>query len=422
MSILLAICVVVFAVTGFVPTWLFMRIPVATAFRSVKESKRYWKLCLLFVQFVATAYLVALLITISRQYDTMISSHPGYAYENLVYCNTRGVDPQVRDRAMAELRRLPQVKMVSCSTELPFSYPSGNNINIPGDDRDLFNIADMYFVGDNYFDLMEIPVVEGHAFRPDEANGDKIMVSRKFVDLMEKTAGWTGSIIGKGVMVSEHSKGTKVFTVCGVFDDFRIGSLKGPDTRASIFFYATPDCYNPPVNILIKMNTMSSDNLAEVNRVLTETITGKVVEASVYKMDIVRQYQDDRDFRDAIMISGIVTLIIALIGLLGYTADETNRRGKEIAVRKINGATERDILRLISSDIVWMALPAILIGAGASWFASEKWLQQFSEKIPMNAGLFLTGSVVVLAVILLTVVYRTWMVANANPVLSLKSE
>ena len=139
-------------------------------------------------------------------------------------------------------------------------------------------------------------------------------------------------------------------------------------------------------------------------------------------MDIVRQYQDDRDFRDAIMISGIVTLIIALIGLLGYTADETNRRGKEIAVRKINGATERDILRLISSDIVWMALPAILIGAGASWFASEKWLQQFSEKIPMNAGLFLTGSVVVLAVILLTVVYRTWMVANANPVLSLKSE
>ena len=422
MSILLAICVVVFAVTGFVPTWLFMRIPVATAFRSVKESKRYWKLCLLFVQFVATAYLVALLITISRQYDTMISSHPGYAYENLVYCNTRGVDPQVRDRAMAELRRLPQVKMVSCSTELPFSYPSGNNINIPGDDRDLFNIADMYFVGDNYFDLMEIPVVEGHAFRPDEANGDKIMVSRKFVDLMEKTAGWTGSIIGKGVMVSEHSKGTKVFTVCGVFDDFRIGSLKGPDTRASIFFYATPDCYNPPVNILIKMNTMSSDNLAEVNRVLTETITGKVVEASVYKMDIVRQYQDDRDFRDAIMISGIVTLIIALIGLLGYTADETNRRGREIAIRKVNGATAVNILRMLSRDISYIALPALAIGVAIAYINASGWLEKFAERIHLNLFMFIGAAMFVYLIIIACVLLRAWEVANENPVESIKAD
>lgn len=422
MSILLAICVVVFAVTGFVPTWLFMRIPVASAFRSVKESKRYWKLCLLFVQFVATAYLVALLITISRQYDTMISSHPGYAYENLVYCNTRGVDPQVRDRAMAELRRLPQVQMVSCSTELPFSYPSGNNINIPGDDRDLFNIADMYFVGDNYFDLMEIPVVEGHAFRPDEANGDKIMVSRKFVDLMEKTAGWTGSIIGKGVMVSEHSNGTKVFTVCGVFDDFRIGSLKGPDERASIFFYATPDCYNPPVNILIKMNTMSSDNLAEVNRVLTETITGKVVEASVYKMDVVRQYQDDRDFRDAIMISGIVTLIIALIGLLGYTADETNRRGREIAIRKVNGATAVNILRMLSRDISYIALPALAIGVAIAYINASGWLEKFAERIHLSFFIFIGAALFVYVIIIACVLVRAWNVANENPVESIKAD
>lgn len=422
MSILLAICVVVFAVTGFVPTWLFMRIPVASAFRSVKESKRYWKLCLLFVQFVATAYLVALLITISRQYDTMISSHPGYAYENLVYCNTRGVDPQVRDRAMAELRRLPQVQMVSSSTELPFSYPSGNNINIPGDDRDLFNIADMYFVGDNYFDLMEIPVVEGHAFRPDEANGDKIMVSRKFVDLMEKTAGWTGSIIGKGVMVSEHSNGTKVFTICGVFDDFRIGSLKGPDTRASIFFYATPDCYNPPVNILIKMNTMSSDNLAEVNRVLTETITGKVVEASVYKMDVVRQYQDDRDFRDAIMISGIVTLIIALIGLLGYTADETNRRGREIAIRKVNGATAVNILRMLSRDISYIALPALAIGVAIAYINASGWLEKFAERIHLSFFIFIGAALFVYVIIIACVLVRAWNVANENPVESIKAD
>lgn len=421
-SVLLGICVVVFAVTGFVPTWLFMRIPVASAFRGAKESKRYWKLCLLFVQFVATAYLVALLITISRQYDKMITSDPGYAYENLVYCDTRGADQQVRERAMAELSRLPQVQMVSCSTELPFSYPSGNNVNIPGDDRDLFNIADMYFVGDRYFDLMEIPVVEGSAFRPGEANADKIMVSRKFVGLMEKTAGWTGSIIGKGVMVTEHSRGTKVFTVCGVFDDFRIGSLKGPDTRASVFFYATPDCYNPPVNILIKMNTMSPDNLAEVNRVLAETVTGKVAEASVYKMDIVRQYRDDRDFRDAILISGIVTLVIALVGLLGYTADETNRRGREIAIRKVNGATAAGILRMLSRDISYIALPALAIGAAIAYINAEGWLEKFAERIHLGLFAFIGAALSVYLIIIACVLVRAWNVANENPVESIKAD
>ena len=239
---------------------------------------------------------------------------------------------------------------------------------------------------------------------------------------MEKTAGWTGSIIGKGVMVSEHSKGTKVFTVCGVFDDFRIGSLKGPDTRASIFFYATPDCYNPPVNILIKMNTMSSDNLAEVNRVLTETITGKVVEASVYKMDIVRQYQDDRDFRDAIMISGIVTLIIALIGLLGYTADETNRRGREIAIRKVNGATAVNILRMLSRDISYIALPALAIGVAVAYINASGWLEKFAERIHLSFFIFIGAALFVYAVIISCVLIRAWNVANENPVESIKAD
>ena len=187
--------------------------------------------------------------------------------------------------------------------------------------------------------------------------------------------------------------------------------------RQAIFFSKRAE-----QTLVVKFRERNAENLAHINNVIKEFLPDREINLIDYRFSLTKLYDTSRIFRDSVMAGGIITLIIALIGLIGYINDETNRRGKEIAVRKINGATERDILRLISSDIVWMALPAILIGAGASWFASEKWLQQFSEKIPMNAGLFLTGSVVVLAVILLTVVYRTWMVANANPVLSLKSE
>ncbi len=421
-TLVAGICLVVFGVTCLVPTWLFLRIPVASAFRSVKESKRYWKLCLLFVQFVATAYLVALLITISRQYDKMITSDPGYAYENLIYCNTTGVGAQERERAIDELRRLPQVDQVGCSTELPFYYASGNNVSLPGEDRELFNIADMYFVSDNYFKIMEIPVVEGKAFQPGEANDDKVMVSRKFVDLMEKTAGWTGSPLDKGVMITEHSNGTKVFTISGVYEDFRIGSLKGPDTRASVLFYNTPDSYNPAKIILIKMHTMSSENLAQINEILAGAMPDKVVEASVYKMDILNQYQDDRDFRDSIMISGLVTLIIALIGLLGYTADETNRRGREIAIRKVNGATAIDILRMISKDISYIAIPALAIGAAIAYVSASGWLEKFAERIHLSAFIFIGAALFVYVIIIGCVLFRAWRTADENPVESLKAD
>lgn len=423
LTVLLAVCALVFGVTCLVPTWLFLRIPVASAFRNAKESKRYWKLCLLFVQFIATAYLVALLFTISRQYDKMITSNPGYAYENLIYCNTRGVDDQQRERAIDELRRLPEVDLVSASYELPFSYPSGNNVSLPGDNRDLFNIADMYCVGDHYFDLMEIPVIEGQAFTEGEGNSNLVMVSRKFVDLMEKTAGWTGSIIGKGVMISEHHQGNDVYTICGVYEDFRIGSIKGPDTRASVIFYdSKPRNLVPPENILIKMHEMTPGNIAKVNDILTEAMPDKVVEASVYKMSLTQQYQDDREFRDSIFISGIVALIIALVGLLGYTADETNRRGREIAIRKVNGATAFNILRMISRDISYIAIPALAIGVAIAYISASGWLEKFSERIQLNLFMFIGAALFVYIIIIGCVLFRAWKTADANPVESLKAE
>lgn len=103
--VLAGICVVIFFITALIPTYIFLRIPVAAAFRNFKESRRYWKLCLLFIQFVATAYLVALLSVINKQYDYMVNVSPGYAYDKLVYCDTQGgegIGSQYGDRRTAQ--------------------------------------------------------------------------------------------------------------------------------------------------------------------------------------------------------------------------------------------------------------------------------------------------------------------------------
>lgn len=415
--ILIGVCIVIFFITGLIPTYMFLRIPVAAAFRNFKESRRYWKLCLLFIQFLATAYLVALLSVINKQYDYMVNVDPGYAYEKLAYCSTQGVEESVRNTAIEELRKIPEVDKVSACYDLPISGMSGNNVSLPGDDRELFNIADMYWVKDDFFSLMEIPVIEGEVFRSDGSASNKVMVSRSFVEKMEQVAGWTGSAIGKNVIITEHSQNGEPFTICGVYEDVCIGSTGNPDTRPTALFY---DRYAPM--ILIKFHEMSPENIKKAQKVLEDVMPDRNVTVTAYYMDMIDLYKDSRTFRDSVMIGGIVTLIIALIGLLGYTRDETNRRGREIAIRKVNGATAWSILKMISKDISYIAIPAIVIGMTVAYYSGTGWLEKFTEKAPIGFFIFLAGAMMVYVLIIACVLYRAWAVSNSNPVDSLKSE
>uniref|UniRef100_UPI004025AEF0 ABC transporter permease n=1 Tax=Parabacteroides merdae TaxID=46503 RepID=UPI004025AEF0 len=415
--ILIGVCIVIFFITGLIPTYMFLRIPVAAAFRNFKESRRYWKLCLLFIQFWATAYLVALLSVINKQYDYMVNVDPGYAYEKLAYCSTQGVEESVRNTAIEELRKIPEVDKVSACYDLPISGMSGNNVSLPGDDRELFNIADMYWVKDDFFSLMEIPVIEGEVFRSDGSASNKVMVSRSFVEKMEQVAGWTGSAIGKNIIITEHSQNGEPFTICGVYEDVCIGSTGNPDTRPTALFY---DRYAPM--ILIKFHEMSPENIKKAQKVLEDVMPDRNVTVTAYYMDMIDLYKDSRTFRDSVMIGGIVTLIIALIGLLGYTSDETNRRGREIAIRKVNGATAWSILKMISKDISYIAIPAIVIGMTVAYYSGTGWLEKFTEKAPIGFFIFLAGAMMVYVLIIACVLYRAWAVSNSNPVDSLKSE
>ena len=415
--ILIGVCIVIFFITGLIPTYMFLRIPVAAAFRNFKESRRYWKLCLLFIQFLATAYLVALLSVINKQYDYMVNVDPGYAYEKLAYCSTQGVEESVRNTAIEELRKIPEVDKVSACYDLPISGMSGNNVSLPGDDRELFNIADMYWVKDDFFSLMEIPVIEGEVFRSDGSASNKVMVSRSFVEKMEQVAGWTGSAIGKNIIITEHSQNGEPFTICGVYEGVCIGSTGNPDTRPTALFY---DRYAPM--ILIKFHEMSPENIKKAQKVLEDVMPDRNVTVTAYYMDMIDLYKDSRTFRDSVMIGGIVTLIIALIGLLGYTSDETNRRGREIAIRKVNGATAWSILKMISKDISYIAIPAIVIGMTVAYYSGTGWLEKFTEKAPIGFFIFLAGAMMVYVLIIACVLYRAWAVSNSNPVDSLKSE
>lgn len=133
-------------------------------------------------------------------------------------------------------------------------------------------------------------------------------------------------------------------------------------------------------------------------------------------------YAGTLNFRNAVTVGGIVTLLIVFIGLVGYTSDEVNRRRKEIAVRKINGAVMRDIARLMNTDVVRIALPSVAAGAVAAFFTGAGWLEQFAIKTPMGWYMFVGGALTVLVLSIAVASYNVLRIAGENPVKSLRSE
>jgi len=99
-----------------------------------------------------------------------------------------------------------------------------------------------------------------------------------------------------------------------------------------------------------------------------------------------------------------------------------NRRRKETAIRKVNGATLTDILRMFMKDINRIALPALIIGGGVSAYVAANWQSQFSEKAALSPLLFVLCALGVLLIILSAVALNCYRTANENPALSIKSD
>ena len=413
--LIVSTCLVVLLITGLVPSWIYTHIPLAAAFKNYNHSHRIWKLLLLGLQFASATFLIILLIVVGRQYRMMVNDDPGYDYSTLGSLLVDGVSIEQRQLAMDELRKLSSVKGVTMSYANLTQHQSGDNILLPGDDREYMNIADLYYVGDGYFDVMEIPLVSGRTFTEQTDTLREVMVSRKFEERMKELAGWDQAL-GKQIICTSFQG---PYTIVGVFEDTRIGSITNPDTRPSLCYYSRkPDQMH---YILIRFQSM--DGLEAANKLVKELVTDNPdISIVPYNQMVTELYTDAHRFRTTVMIGGLVALIIALIGLIGYLAGEIARRQKEIAIRKVNGARIADVLKLFHTDILRVALPAVMIGAIGAWYVARLWLEQFSEKTTLSPIILVGGALAVIIVILSVVCLGCYRVASSNPVNYLKTE
>lgn len=418
--ILILICLLIIFVGGFVPGYIYNKVPVTAAFRGVHEARRRWKLIMLSVEFLVVTVMLSLLAVVQQQYREVTHEDMGYDYSRLAVVTLDKAPVNQIQQAVTSLRSLPFIEQVTTAYTLPIGWHSGNNIYLPGDDTEYFNIADQYSVGDGYLKLMGIKVVEGRNFtEPADSDLSEVMVSESFVKRFHTTTHKQGSVVGQHICVSEHTDSLHpFFTICGVYKDVSLGSSLERELRPSVLFHDN----NNAQYILAKFTDLTPDNLDRARQQLKQLLSDRDVKVMPYSDLVVNQYQSTDGFRMGTLVTGITALVIALMGLIGYTTDEVNRRRKEIAIRKVNGATARDIFHMLVTDVLRLSVPAVIVGLILSWVIAGKWLQLFADRITLSPLLFLAVGLVVLAIVVTIMLLSARKVVNSNPVLFLKDE
>lgn len=422
----LGMCVILLVITGVIPAWMYCRTPVAEAFRPSVGGRRRWKLALLAVQFFASGVLVCLLVLVMRQYRLMDNGDMGYEYDDVALLSVPSLPQETRATIVSELRKLGDVRNVASAYHNFVEGASGNNVWMEGDPREdnQVNVADMYSANAELFDVLGMEFVQGEPFRETtDSTSHQVVVEERFIKLLKDYFDVTDdNIVGKRFNITEHIsiEGSNEFTICGVIRNIRRGGYDNDraDTRAGVIF---PTPYIGRY-IYVRFNKLTPEAVSAAQAVIKRVSGDENLFLMPFKAQVESLNASVRNFGTAVTIALLAILLITAIGLTGYTADEVQRRAKEIAIRKVTGTPASGIVRLFCTDILKVALPSLLAGGAVAMIIGGRWLSQFTDRVSLSP-LSMAGCIALILVLLVAVVaFCSLSVARSNPVNHLRNE
>lgn len=366
---------------------------------------------LVVLQFSISQLLIIGTLVIARQIDFSEHSDLGFKKEGIVTVPLP-VNDVVRMKTLRN--RFLQIGGVRMAT-LCFQPPaagSNNSSDFQYDNRpkvELWSI-NQKMADDQYIPAFGLQLIAGRNLFPSDTAREYV-VNETVVRKLHLSD--PNDIIGKRVKVDERQA-----PVVGVVKDFFNYSFRGEIVPLVIMSQA--DGYRNCA-LSIDMDHVGAI-LARVAKIWNETYPEYVYSHQFLDERIARFYElDDIMLRLIETFSGIA-IFIGCLGLYGLVSFMAVRKTREIGIRKALGAGQRQILWLFGKEFVRLLGVAFLVAAPIAWYVMHRYLQEFKYRIPIGWQVFVPAAAGTFAVAVLTVSYRSWRAASANPVESLKTE
>jgi hypothetical protein len=357
------------------------------------------------LQFALSTFLIVATITIHSQFNYLTQRPLGYNDKNLLTFRTGELQSDRLNSFRTELLKLPQVEKVT-ARQGGFWFTVAR---VDGKEMDF----GLEVVDDNYLQTLEIPLVKGRGFSPDFPgdSATSIMVNESFV----KKAGWSDPI-GKEV---DFFYFERKYRVIGVVKDYHYESLLG-EIKPQLMI-KDPKYRYGLVGVRIREGK-AKEALPAIEGLFKQLFPLVPWQYEFKEEQNRRQYESEQRWRQIIAFGAALTILISCIGLFGLATLTAEKRKKEIGIRKVLGASVSSVANRLSVDFLKLVFISALIALPASWWASNKWLENYPFRIEVSAWIMLGALLAVVLVALCTVSYQAIRAAMANPVASLRSE
>lgn len=366
-------------------------------------------------QFAISIFMLATTVVIYQQVRFMQSQDLGINVEQ-VLAITNGT--QLGDKYevfKSQLKQIPGVEEVGKMNQVPFGFVSNWNYTIPADNKREISPTNV-FVVPGVETVLGIEMLSGRFFEEGRTTDTLAVVIN--ASLAEEI-GYNpiGTILSRGDGLD--------FTVIGVMKDFNYRSLKRK-IQPVIYRYGHKNSevgmYHQQHIVAKVSSTDILKTISSIEELWNQFVPEYPFDAGFLDDAFQRQYEGERKFGQVFTTFSLLAIFIAFLGLFALTTFVLQKRYKEIAVRKVLGASIPSLLQMMIKDFSRLVLIGGVVGVAAAFYWLQGWLEDYSYRIELTWYLFLFPVVLVLLLTWIVVSMKSYKAATANPSNALKEE
>ena len=392
----------------------FRPVIVLKGFKSY-EKKSIFRSSLIVIQFSLALSMIICTLVVLQQLNYVKNKDVGFTKDHIVLVDMNEESNENYGEIKQALLKESNILGVTASNQR-----LGNNLHQWGfkirRDTGVVSItpSNMY-VDYDYLNLHDIELVEGRTFSKEYATDDGLafIVNEAFV----KEFGIEdplGTKIGHG-WYPDDSLGT----IIGVVKDFNFNSLHFEVNTLAMEIHSEWG-YN---EMSIKINGDNvTESLKDIEKVYGEFVTRYPLSYEFLDQQFEELYKSDQQMGSVITIIAFLSIFIGSMGLFGLASISIQRRIKEVGIRKVMGASNTELLVILSKAFALMIVLAFVIATPITYLFLSNWLENFAYRIDINPLIFIFGGILALLIALSTISFHVLKAARANPVQSLKYE
>lgn len=402
--------IIIGIISGIYPSLVLTSLTINKYFK--QKIKRYsltTRRALVMVQFVISFLFILAFIVVYQQVKH-VTTQLGFDRDNLIYIPIEGTLTTDYVSFKEEALKIAGVTGMDRSSQIPHTMDFNKPVVFwEGKEPESVIPFTMSSVGYDFVNVMDLKVVKGRDF-------DKSYGTDENNFLINQIA---AKEIGEDAMGKTLSIWGKVGQVVGIVEDYHFTSAFKSmtplilDIKEQLHFGT----------ILVKLESHAfADAIASIANLYSTFNPGFTFDYSFAEDDFIGMYATESLMLKITLILGIIVVIISCMGLFGLMSFITEKRKKEIGIRKVLGASTASILQLLSIDYLKLIFLATIVSIPIGWIAYTKWLENFAYHIDLNFKILASAVIILVASAMTSILSKAWASTLTNPVNVLKDE